>query len=243
MKKNILIVGGTSGIIIPCLKSFIKKYNVYATYSKRDSFKNIPQNIIGSNKIKFIKIDFNSKNSEIIKVLKKNKIKADIIINTVGGNFGIKEYPYDLNLWQKSLDLNFFKHLLINNYFMKDMKKNNFGRILFFSGVAVEDPKSSITYSASKAMLENYVKKSALIFGKYNILINCIKTSIVAAKNNNWFKATQQKPKEVKELMKKTLAVEKIGKAEDFTKMIELVISEKNHFINGSILNIDGGIK
>ena len=43
--------------------------------------------------------------------------------------------------------------------------------------------------------------------------------------------------------MKKTLSVEKIGKAEDFTKMIEIVISDKNHFINGSILNIDGGIK
>ena len=243
MKKNLLIVGATSGIISPCLKAFVKKYNVFATYSKRDSLKNIPLKIINSKKIKFIKIDFNIKNSEIIKILKRNKIKADIIINTVGGNFGIKEYPYDLKLWQRSLDLNFLKHLLINNYFIKDMKKNNFGRILFFSGVAVEDPKSSITYSASKAFLENYVRKSALIFGKYNVLINCIKTSIVAAKNNNWFKATQQKPKEVKELMKKTLSVEKIGKAEDFTKMIELVISDKNHFINGSILNIDGGIK
>ena len=55
MKKNILIVGGTSGIIIPCLKSFIKKYNVYATYSKRDSLKNVHQNIISSKKVKFIK--------------------------------------------------------------------------------------------------------------------------------------------------------------------------------------------
>lgn len=243
MKKNILIVGGTSGIIIPCLGNFIKKYNVFITYSKKDSLKNIPTKIRQSKKIKFIKLDFNSKNSEIIQIIKKNKVKADIIINTVGGTFGIKDYSFDIKMWQKSLDLNFFKHLLINNYFIKSMIKNNFGRILFFSGVAVEDPKSSITYSAAKAYLENYVKKSALIFGKNNVLINCIKTSIVAAKNNNWFKATQQKPKEIKELIKKTLSVEKIGKAKDFTKIIELIISENNEFINGSIINVDGGIK
>lgn len=243
MKKNILIVGGTSGIIIPSLKVFTKKYNVFATYSKNDSLKNIPQNIINSKNTKFIKIDLNLSNSKIINILKKNKVKADIIINTVGGNFGIKEYPYDSKLWQKSLDLNILKHLLINNYFIKDMKKNNFGRILFFSTVAVDDSRSSISYSASKAFLENYVKKSALIFGKYNLLINCIKTSIVAAKNNNWFKATKQKPKEIKELAKKILSVEKIGRAEDLTNVIDLVISEKNQFINGSILNIDGGIK
>ena len=96
--------------------------------------------------------------------------KADIIINSVGGSFGIKEYPYNMELWKKSLNLNILKHILINNYFLKRMIKNKFGRILFFSTTAVDDPKTSITYSTSKAFLENYVKKSAVIFGKYDRL-------------------------------------------------------------------------
>lgn len=241
--KNLLIIGGTSGIIVPCLENFIKKYNVYATYSKKESLKNISLKVKKSKKFNLIKLDFNSKNSEIIKILKNKRIKADIIINTVGGTFGIKEYPFNISTWQKSLDLNFLKHLLIINYFLKDMIKNKFGRILFFSSVAVNDPKSSITYSVSKAYLENFVKKSAIIFGKNNILINCIKTSIIAAKNNNWYKATQQKPKEIKDLMRKTLSVERIGYAKDLSKIISLIISEKNQFMNGSIINIDGGMK
>ena len=241
--KNLLIIGGTSGIIIPCLLKFVKKYKVYATYSKKESLKNIPKKIKGSKNFNLIKLDFQSSDKEIIQILKNNKVKADIIINSVGGTFGIKEYPYDNSVWQKSLSLNFFKHLLVINYFLKTMIKNQFGRILLFSTAAVDDPKSSITYSTSKAFLENYVKKSSIIFGKKNILINCIKTSIVAAKNNNWYKATQQKPDEVSNLIKKTLSVERIGKAEDLQDIINLVISEKNKFINGSILNIDGGIK
>ena len=123
------------------------------------------------------------------------------------------------------------------------MIKNKFGRILFFSTTAVNDPKTSITYSVSKALLENYVEKSAVVFGKHNILINCIKTSIVAAKNNNWYKATIQKPNKVNELVKKYIAVEKVGKAEDLIDFINLIISSKNKFMNGSIVRIDGGIK
>jgi 3-oxoacyl-[acyl-carrier protein] reductase len=180
---------------------------------------------------------------EIIKALNKNKVKADIIINAVGGSFGIKEYPYDMKLWNKSLNLNILKHILINNHFLKQMIKNKFGRILFFSTTAVDDPNASISYSVSKALLENYVKKSAIIFGKYNILINCIKTSIIAAKNNSWYKATIQKPNEVNELAKKYIAVEEIGKPQDLINFINLIISAKNNFMNGSIVSIDGGMK
>ena len=73
--KNLLIIGGTSGIIVPCLENFIKKYNVYATYSKKRKFKKY---FIKSKKIKkfnLIKLDFNSKNSEIIKIQRIKELK------------------------------------------------------------------------------------------------------------------------------------------------------------------------
>ena len=244
MKKNLLIVGGTSGIMIASIKSFLeRKYRIFATYSTEKSLLNIPKNLKKSKSIKFIKLDFLEEDEKILKILKKNKVKADIIINAVGGSFGIKEYPYSLDNWRRSLELNILKHILINNFFLKKMITKKFGRILFFSGLAVEEPNASISYSASKAFLENYVKKSSVLFGKYNVLINCIKTSIVAAKNNNWYKATIQKPNEVNELIKKKITVERIGKPEDLIDFINLIISSKNKFMNGSIVNIDGGTK
>ena len=198
---------------------------------------------MGVKNISFVKLDLNESDEKILGVLKKKKIEADMIINVVGGSFGIKDYPYSLDNWQKLLNLNILKHILINNFFLKKMINNKFGRILFFSTSAVEDTNASIAYSTSKAFLENYVVKSSMIFGKYNILINCVKASIVAAKNNNWYKATIQKPNMVNELAKKYIAVEKVGKAEDFIDFINLIISSKNRFMNGSIVRIDGGIK
>ena len=244
VRNNLLIVGGTAGFMIASLNIFLKKkYKIFATYVNEKSLLNIPGNLRKSKNIIFIKLNLNEKDEKILEILKKNKVKADMIINAVGGSFGIKEYPYSLDDWQKSLNLNILKHILINNFFLKKMVNNKFGRILFFSTSAVDDTKTSITYSTSKAFLENYVIKSASLFGKHNILINCIKTSIVAAKNNNWFKATIQKPNQVNELVKKYIAVEKIGKTEDLIDFINLIISTKNNFMNGSIVSIDGGMK
>ena len=244
MKNNLLIVGATSGIMIACLESFInKKYKIFATYSNKKSLSIIPDNIKKRRNIKFIKLNLMQDDKKILNILKKNKIKADVIINAVGGSFGIKDYPYSLDSWNKSLNLNILKHILINNFFLKRMLNKKFGRILFFSTQAVDDAGASITYSASKAFLENYVKKSSILFGKHNILINCIKTSIIAAKNNNWYKGTVAKPNKVKQFVKKYLAVERIGKAEDLVDFINLIISSKNKFMNGSIVRIDGGIK
>ena len=244
MKNRLLIVGGTSGIMIGCLKSFLKKkYKIFATYSNEKSLMNIPNNLRKSKNIRFVKLNLMEENEKILRIIKKNKVKADIIINAVGGSFGVKRYPYELNSWQKTLNLNILKHILINNFFLKKMVNQKFGRILFFSTQAVDDPNASIAYSTSKAFLENYVKKSSIFFGKYNVLINCIRTSLVAAKNNNWYKGTISKPQKVNQFVKKYIAVEKIGKVEDLIDFINLIISSKNKFMNGSIVKIDGGIK
>ncbi len=244
MKKNLLILGGTSGLMIACLNSFLRQnYRIFATYSKEKSLRSIPDSIRKSKKIKFLRLNFMNDEKTILKILKKNKVEADVIINAVGGSFGIKKYPFQINDWKKSLDLNILKHIMINNYFIKKMIKKKFGRILFFSSLAVEDSAAPITYSASKAFLENFVKKSSLVFGKYNILINCIKTSIVAAKNNNWYKAKMTKPSKVRNLMKNKLSVERIGEPEDLIKFINLFVSAENKFMNGSVVHIDGGYK
>ena len=110
MKNNLLIVGGTSGIMNSCLKSFLKKkYKIFATYSNEKNLKNISIDLRRSKNIKFIKLNLNDKDEEILETLKRSKIKADIIINAVGGSFGIKDYPYTLNDWQKLLNLNITK--------------------------------------------------------------------------------------------------------------------------------------
>jgi NAD(P)-dependent dehydrogenase (short-subunit alcohol dehydrogenase family) len=235
-KKNLLILGANSAI----LRSFIEEisagdnYKIFASYNKNKP--NYPN-------IKYFKLDFNWSDSKIISQLQKNKIKADIIINTVGGTFGVREYDFNISHWEKILKLNILKHIHINNFYLKTMIKKRFGRFIFFSSSAVEDTSAPITYSVSKALLENYIQKSARIFGKKNIFFNCIKTSLVIDKNNNWFKASKKNPKKVNDFVKEYISVKKAGNSDDFKEYVKLLISSKNKFLNGSIIKIDGATK
>lgn len=230
--------------MITCIERLLKKdYKIFASYNNEDNLKNFPSKIKDNKNITFFKLNLLDDNKKIVKIFNDLKVEIDIIINAVGGSFGTKEYSFDMKDWTKLLELNILKHILINNIYLEKMVKKKFGRILFFSTSAVEDKNASIVYSTAKAFLENYVIKSANIFGKYNVLINCIKTSIVAAKNNNWFKASLQKPDFVREFARKYISIERIGTSEDLLEFIDLMISEKNKFMNGSIVKIDGGVK
>ena len=44
-------------------------------------------------------------------------------------------------------------------------------------------------------------------------------------------------------LQKNIFQLKRIGTGEDLVNFIELIISEKNKFMNGSIVRIDGGLK
>ena len=47
----------------------------------------------------------------------------------------------------------------------------------------------------------------------------------------------------VKKLVKEKISVERYGKADDLVNFVDLIISERNKFMNGSIVSIDGGFK
>ena len=131
--KNLLIVGATSGIMVSCLEKFLKeKYTIFATYNNKESLLNIPKKLRNSKNIKFIRLSLTLNDSEILRILTKNKVKADVIINAVGGSFGVREYPFDLSSWSRLLDINILKHILINNHFLKAMKKKNMVEFYFF---------------------------------------------------------------------------------------------------------------
>ena len=57
-KKNLLILGGTSGLMINLLENFLRSYNVTATFTKRASLKTIPSRILKSKDINFLKLNF-----------------------------------------------------------------------------------------------------------------------------------------------------------------------------------------
>lgn len=69
MKKNLLILGGTSGLMLNMIETFQKSFNITFTYSHK---KNLQlTNFSKLQKIKFFKINLLDNEDKIISILKK----------------------------------------------------------------------------------------------------------------------------------------------------------------------------
>lgn len=180
MKKNILIIGGTSGIGYDISKKFIlDRYNVTVVGRKiaLPEIKNI----------RYFLYDL-LKEDQLKRCLKKiNEIKKiDIIIHCIGGSLGLEELNYKncLKVWKTNIGI----PIKINDYLIsqKIIKKNS--RIILFSSKAADDMSGKSAYNMSKQYLEAYVKNASKYYKNENIYFNCIKPSIVISTGNNWYK-------------------------------------------------------
>jgi NADP-dependent 3-hydroxy acid dehydrogenase YdfG len=235
--KNILIFGTNSSI----LRSYIKKsldneINIIGISKTRDKYFENYKNFF------FYKHDvLKNNNLDICKKISK-KFKIDSIIFAVGGSLGLNKVFHDKKHWNTLWEYNFGYSIDVCNFFLKKFKKNNYGRILFFSSTITKNKKGPAIYSVSKKAIEDYVSKMGNNFSNNNVFINAISTSIVSEKGNNWYKFEKSKNKKsINKTLKEILSTNKFGRAFYFDDLIDILITEKNHFITSSVISADGG--
>jgi 3-oxoacyl-[acyl-carrier protein] reductase len=231
MKKNVLILGGSSDIGLELTKKFLdeKIYNVSLHY-------NTNSKIIKNSKYKckFIKSDLSHSNEKII--LKKFKNDYDIIINLVGYISGKTFEQFTTKSLEKTLRINSFIPMLIIRKSLKKMIKKKWGRIVNSSSVGVKfgGGKQTFEYSLSKHLNEfipSYFKKIA----DKNIFYNTVKIGLTNTKihkkisNKNLVKRT------------KLLPIKKMATSKDIANYIFYIASKENQFITNEVINITGG--
>ena len=173
MKKNILIIGGTSGIMITCIERFLKKdYKIFASYNNEDKLKNFPSKIKDNKNITFFKLNLLDDNKKIIKIFNDLKVEIDIIINAVGGSFGTKEYPFDMKDWIKLLELNILKHILINNIFRRAKSSSSKpSTSISSSPLSSKSPTRQFSTLINKPLLELQPNVQAIFHSNRNQLM------------------------------------------------------------------------
>jgi 3-oxoacyl-[acyl-carrier protein] reductase len=216
-KKIILLTGGSRGIGEAIYKTLKKDYIVIAP--KRNELNLLDNKSIDS----FIE--------------KNKKLKVDIIINNAGINFPqwIEEIS-DKNL-EETMQINLIAPIRIIRGFVGNMKKNRWGRIINISSVfGVVARGKQVLYSSTKHGLNGVTKALALELAKDNILVNSVcpgftKTSMVVEKNT---------PEKIA-ILEKDIPLGRLAEPKEIVNLVEFLISNKNTYITGSCIVIDGG--
>jgi 3-oxoacyl-[acyl-carrier protein] reductase len=179
-----------------------------------------------------------SKVSELEKLFKETigvYGKVDILIN----NAGLMINNPIANVSEEEFDRQFAVNVKGTFFACQQAMKymEDRGRIINFSTSVTSAmfPSYSV-YAASKGAVEQITRQLAKEFGKKGISINAIAPGPVQTEL-----FTQGKSKEQIEMLSKMNSFGRLGMPEDIANMIELLVSEKAHWITGQTIKVNGG--
>ena len=112
------------------------------------------------------------------------------------------------------------------------------GNILNISSIsAKENNLGRSIYSSSKSAIESLTKSLSKELGRFNIRVNCISPGLIDSEMLR--KNTSEE--NINKTMKR-IASQRLGTFEDISKLALFLCSENSTYINGQIIDINGGI-
>ncbi len=227
--KNVLITGSTKGIGLAIKNELeLSGYRVFG--SGRSEL----------NQDSYLCVDLSDTNNAILlyEKAKQHLGNIDILINNAGEFLYSPIENINKDITQKLINLNFTTPCLLCSYVAKDMKKNNFGRIINIGSISgvVGEAYASI-YSATKAGLGGLTKSLALELAQYNITVNQINPGWVETNLTN-----NALDKEEKEQTLDIIPQKRFIEPIEVAKLCKYLVSEDAKGLTGQNINLCAGL-
>jgi NAD(P)-dependent dehydrogenase (short-subunit alcohol dehydrogenase family) len=224
--KNILVIGGSTGIGLQLVKNMSANNRVFATYNQHptDNFNNAtfhPLNVLDSQfDLSFLPetIDGIAYCVGAINLKPFARISEDDFINDYKKQVG--------------------GAIRIIQALLPKLKMAEQASIVLFSTIAVQTGFSFHTLVASsKGAIEGLTKALAAEFAP-KIRVNCIAPSIT----DTPLAAALLNTEEKKMANAQRHPLKQVGEANDLANMAEFLLTEKSKWITGQIFHVDGGM-
>ena len=131
---------------------------------------------------------------------------------------------------------------------LQSMCRQKWGRIINIIGRGGHFPTAKyIAGGAINAAILNITQALAEECGPHNVLVNGVNPAATATERwdtlvRQRMKITGQTEEEIREESAKNIPLGRIGAPEDIANMVVYLCSEKAGFVNGSLIDIDGGV-
>ena len=169
------------------------------------------------------------------KILDNSKI--DILINNAGITGPTTPlWKYDIELWNKIVEINLFGTFNCCRAIVPNMIENNYGRIVNVASVAGKDGNANASaYSAGKAGTIGLTKSLGKELAEKNIAVNAVTPA--GAKT----RILDQMSKEHVQKMLSKVPRGRFLEVYEFTSLVCWLSSEENTFSTAAVFDISGG--
>jgi NAD(P)-dependent dehydrogenase (short-subunit alcohol dehydrogenase family) len=236
--RTAVITGGAQGFGLDIAKRFLKSgakaiiWDIDENELKKAINKidnpNLSYNIVDVSNYKNVK-------ETVSEIVKSSNI--DILINNAGitGSTSLL-WDYDVDEWNKIVQINLMGTFNCCKCLVPNMIKNNYGRIVNVASVAGKDGNANASaYSSAKAGVIGLTKSLGKELADKNIAVNAVTPA--GAKT----RILDQMSKEHVARMLSKVPRGRFLEIEEFTSLICWLSSEENSFSTAAVFDISGG--
>jgi NAD(P)-dependent dehydrogenase (short-subunit alcohol dehydrogenase family) len=225
MEKNILLIGGSTGIGLEIANQLVKENNVIVASRNKGEL---------NDDIKHLEFD----------VLKDNIEDLDLPEKIHGlvycpGSINLK--PFKMlkhNDFEEEMNLNFLSLIKVVQGVMPKLKEAENASLVFFSTVAVKVGMPFHTsVAAAKGAIEGFAKSLAAEYAP-TLRVNVIAPSLTDTPLAEKLLSNDSK----KEKMSERHPLKRVGNAKDIANAATFLLSDENSWITGQIIGVDGGL-
>ena len=249
--RNALITGGSLGIGLAIAQTFAKAgANVAITARRVDVLEAAKASIqaVSKGKVAAIAGDM-AKADDCVRVFKAAEAALggiDVLVNNAGtSRRGTFESITD-ELWQEDLDLKLFGAIRLARQALPGMKSRRFGRIINILNTGAKAPPAegaptAVTRAAGMALTKVLAGEGA----RHNVLVNALLVGRI--ESDQWVRRheTEGKNRTIEDYyadMGKSLPMGRLGTSQEFANAALFLASDAGTYINGTALNVDGGL-
>lgn len=162
---------------------------------------------------------------------------VDILVNNAGITMDAMTLKMDVSTFKRVLDVNVTGVFNCTKAFLPGMVEAGAGRIISTSSIAGTGGNvGQANYAASKAAIIGMTKTWAKEFGPKGITVNAVAPGFIETE------MIESIPEKVIAQIRQLTPFPRFGRPEDIANAYLFLASDQASFINGTVLEVDGGM-
>lgn len=163
--------------------------------------------------------------------------KVDVLVNNAGISSDMNLENFDIDEWNKVLNVNLTGCMLEMKYVVPEMKKVGAGSIINISSIAgIVALNYTNGYTAAKGALQALSKASAIELAQDSIRVNSVHPGIIVTPM-----LQEAMESGAQQMFEAGTPLPRLGKPEDIAYGVLYLASDESAFVTGTELIIDGG--
>jgi 2-deoxy-D-gluconate 3-dehydrogenase len=164
--------------------------------------------------------------------------RIDVLVNSQGTSYLQPSVDFDLDAWQKVMDVNLKSIFLCCKHAGRIMVNQGKGKIINISSVrSFQGRAEDLAYAPSKGAVNQLTRSLAIEWGVKGVNVNAIAPVFTLTPMN---RAILDDPVK-KEWVLGRIPLKRLGELDDLFGPVVFLASEASNFVNGHILVVDGG--